>query len=808
MKKITFLFTFLLLISFHHYSYSQSGTIDFNTADNTNLGAIANDGEGGSSDIAGVVFDIFISNSSGVATGGNIFYDTSGGDFEGLSATGSPGVTGFEGLVLKTSDGSEFHFNGFASAEYGFVGTTFKVEGFKNASSTGSTTLALSAFGTATYGSGDFSDAIFQDVDEVRITSNGGGNLFVVFDEFVIAPATVADTTTPAFENSTPSSSLITQTGFTLATDINEAGTIYYVVVADGASVPTSTQVKAGTGSGGSGQITSGNAVVSTGSFTNNFSVTGLSAGSTYDIYVVAEDDEGSPNLQISPTLLENITTVSTLTWDGSNGIAWNTANNWTPASVPSTDTDVVIPSGLTNYPTAFGAVTVNTVTMASGTSLLAQSTFAGNITYNRTLATNNWYLISAPVVNQDIDAFVATEVLASGDGDNLGFAPYVNDGTNWSYYQSGASGTGNFLEAKGYSVKLASSGDIAFTGSMLTDNATIAITSNTNGFNLVGNPYPSYIAANNTANATNNILKINDTDNDFLTESTLWFWNESTDDYDERNHATGAFHIAPGQGFFVSSNGANTFSITENMQSHQTSNYFQKTATNPSIQLYITDGITTKDTDIFYIDGTTTDFDNGYDSSIFGGVSHSFQVYTETVSNNIGRKLGIQSLPNSNLESMIIPVGINAGEGKEIIFSLNAKGFPADLKIFLEDKNTNTFTRLDELNSNYKTTLTESLNGIGRFYLHTKNSVLNLDENLSQNISIYKLDTSTLRITGLQRENASLKIYTTLGKEVFSTSFKSNGIEDIPLSNLASGIYIVQLQTDLGIVNKKIILE
>ena len=56
---------------------------------------------------------------------------------------------------------------------------------------------------------------------------------------------TPVDTTPPAFENSTPNASSIVQTSFTLNTDIDEGGTIYYVVVADGATAPTSAEVKA-----------------------------------------------------------------------------------------------------------------------------------------------------------------------------------------------------------------------------------------------------------------------------------------------------------------------------------------------------------------------------------------------------------------------------------------------------------------------------------------------------------------------------------------------------------------------------------
>ena len=130
-----------------------------------------------------------------------------------------------------------------------------------------------------------------------------GQYYFAIVDDVTVKVAD--DLTAPVFENSTPSSASIATTGFTLNTDLNEAGTIYYVVVADGATAPTSAEVKAGTGNGGSGQITSGNAAVSTGSFTNAFSVTGLSAGTAYDVYVVAQDEEGTPNLQATPTKID-----------------------------------------------------------------------------------------------------------------------------------------------------------------------------------------------------------------------------------------------------------------------------------------------------------------------------------------------------------------------------------------------------------------------------------------------------------------------------------------------------------------------
>ncbi|MFD2566724.1 lamin tail domain-containing protein [Pseudotenacibaculum haliotis] len=141
----------------------------------------------------------------------------------------------------------------------------------------------------------------------------GGGSAWTVTLSFpgdLWMKVTTLDTTPPVFENSTPSSASITTTGFTLNTDIHEAGTIYYVVLADGATAPTTAEVKAGTASGGGSAVTSGNAAVTSGGFTNAFSVTGLTSNTAYDVYVVAQDDSDTPNIQATPIKVD-VTTLS-----------------------------------------------------------------------------------------------------------------------------------------------------------------------------------------------------------------------------------------------------------------------------------------------------------------------------------------------------------------------------------------------------------------------------------------------------------------------------------------------------------------
>ncbi|WP_159951510.1 lamin tail domain-containing protein [Polaribacter septentrionalilitoris] len=495
-------------------------------------------------------------------------------------------------------------------------------------------------------------------------------------------------------------------------------------------------------------------------------------------------------------------------TWTGATDNDWATATNWLEDSTPSLTTDnVIIPSGLTNYPTASSSVTVNSAIIESGASLIAESTFNASLTVKRDLATTNWYLLGMPVMAETKTDMIANNNFASGTGSNIGLSFYDNDlvSNQWTY--ATAATTGSFFDI-GYSVKLASAGTITAIGSMRTTNVGVSLTNGTaTGFNLIGNIYPSYLAANSNANATNNLLTVNSAK---LTETTIWFWNEGTDSYDQINQASDAFHIAPSQGFFVQVNSNQSFSYTEDMQSHQSTDSFQKSSSSrPRIKLFLNDGTLNRNTEIYYIEETTTGFDNGYDSSIFGGTSHEFSIFTELLSKNVSKKLGIQSLPNSNYENMVIPLGINAELGKDITISADVQNLPSGLKLFLEDRSNNTYTRLDEVNSEYKITLSETLNGVGRFYLHTTQSVLNVDDSIVLNsVSIFKTSNSNLRVTGLPKGKGSISLYNIIGKQVFTTSFKSSNVNNISLPRLTTGVYFVNLMTKKGKLNKKIILD
>jgi hypothetical protein len=506
------------------------------------------------------------------------------------------------------------------------------------------------------------------------------------------------------------------------------------------------------------------------------------------------------------------------VTWDGSESSDWGTAANWDTNSTPTTTDNIIIPNSLTEYPTASSAVTVNSVIINSGASLIAQSTFSGTVSYSRTLTTN-WHLLSSPVGSQDINTFTVTDVASNAiatSGTNYGVAPYDNNGSAWVYYTTGTIGAaGNFVAGKGYSALRTSAGDVTFTGSMPTDNVSIAITDGTaNEWNLIGNPYPSYIPANSGADATNNFITINTADLNASYQA-VYFWNGTS--YVAINHASGSRFIAPGQGFFVNSIASgSTVDFTEAMQSHQTTDVFSKTKSSsgwPEINLMMTDGVTNKTTDIKYITGTTTGLDPGYDAGMFSGTSNAFSVYTHLVTDSEGIDFTLQALPDNDYENISVPIGFNSVSGKELTFTVNHANLPNDLMIFLEDKVENKIVRLDETDTNYKINLNADNNGIGRFYIRTSTTdlrkTLGTDDITSKNISIYFTSRQNLRIAGLNSSNTQITMYNILGKRVLHQKVNTVGVTDVSMPvNLKQGIYIIKIDSKEGSINKKVFLK
>ena len=513
----------------------------------------------------------------------------------------------------------------------------------------------------------------------------------------------------------------------------------------------------------------------------------------------------------------------------GNTDSNWDTASNWSFATVPS-NTDVMIGSG--KQVTATGGISVadltletgasltvgsnlttsGTVTVNSGASLIAQNSTSFDLTYNRSLGTTNWYLVSSAVTNETIEDIISNHNLASGTAGNIGIGDYNNATPGWTY--ANVSTTGTLASGEGRSIKLTTADNISFSGTMPLNDVNIAISdggAGGNGFNLIGNPFPSYLTANNTSpSAANNLLSLN---TGILEEETIWFWNQATSQYSLVNQATaildGIYYIAPGQGFFVRSNvTGGSFTFPECMQSHQTNDTFARSSNQnySSIKLKLSvNGNSDKETDILYIQGATSGWDNGWDSTIFDGANTDLIIYSELVENNQGQKLAIQSLSNDTFDE-IIPIGINASKDMEITISAESTNLPDGYEMYLEDRVEGTFTLLDAT-TNYQKVLTENTNGAGRYYVHTSQAVLNVDENNLDTVSLFVDANNTVHVKGIH-EASEMTIFNITGQKVFATSFAGNGNNSISIPKVTTGLYLIQLNTNKGSITKKVILK
>jgi len=536
---------------------------------------------------------------------------------------------------------------------------------------------------------------------------------------------------------------------------------------------------------GGSSYIATVSPGVNSFTFT---SANGITDGSTYNPAVQAlPDGDNSAYANI------NTPAINSYNWTGGTSTDWNTASNWDRNAVPNASVLTVnIPSVATNFPTASTAITVKDLVINSGASFIPQASVTGTINYKRQL-TSNWHLIASPVFSETKQDIISNHVLATGTGSNIGLAPYDNTvASPWQYETS--SSMGDLTAGLGYSIKLATAGEVMFSGTP-NGNVNLPVSVGMSAFNLIGNPYTSYIdlATFLTANSSK------------ISEQTAWFWDGNQ--YLTYNSGS-SINIAPGQGFFVSASGSDNVSFSTGDQMHKTSDTFLRQVPIPSFELFVENEGVVRSTKVSYVNGKTTGFDNGYDSKMFDGVTQDFGIYTELLSENRSKKLAIQTLPNENIEDMVVPVGLISAEGEEITLSVKTENLSSDLDLYLEDRENNKIINLTK--QNYTTVIKQKTNNIGQFYIHASSKKLTANDLVDQTdetVNFYKSNRNELTITGVQTK-AKVYVYNILGKMLITNQLNGVGTSTIDLSELSTGIYIVTLSSTTGDLTKKIILE
>ena len=526
----------------------------------------------------------------------------------------------------------------------------------------------------------------------------------------------------------------------------------------------------------------------------------------------------------------------------------WELPANWS-LGVPQAIHQVIIPNGLTVFVNNPGAV-ADDVTINSGGTLqisfegtltvtdaltnngdfiiesnatdsgsVITATYSGSAaTYERYVSGGVWHLISTPLsaVPQTIINFIGNNGGMTTSGAQYSLGTYDNsfpaDGTStWINFTTDIftpSQLGTFPVSTGYEILMNSNGAIDFTGSINTSAVSKPITENLTGWNLIGNPFPSSIFGNASADATNNFLTVNSAQLDPSFVS-MYFWNGSS--YDIVNQATGSRSIPPGQAFFVNSiTGGGSVDFTTAMRTHQSANNFLRATTTviPTINLSIDNNAgTVRNTEIKYMSGTTLGLDPGYDGGQLGAVGTSnFNLYTHLVEDN-GVKFSLQVVPDTGYDTTVIPIGVDANAGTQVTFKAAATDLPDGIKVFIEDKVLNTVTEINNTDKSYTLNLSSALSGTGRFYLHTQENTLAIDDfSALQYTLVTSPEQNNIRLYGMVAEKGSVDIFDIFGRKIHAAKLQTGSEQNINMPVMSTGVYIVKFNIDNKPFSKKIL--
>ncbi len=141
-----------------------------------------------------------------------------------------------------------------------------------------------------------FNAAQIVTVDGIRIAKSWAD---------AVTASLASDTTPPLFSGGFPGVTNISPTGAELQVSINEAGKVFYLVVPDGSAAPTAAEVAAGVNYGTVKITAAGTLEVTEPGSVKTAVLAGLTDKTTYDVYLVAQDDEPAPNRQAEPASLE-----------------------------------------------------------------------------------------------------------------------------------------------------------------------------------------------------------------------------------------------------------------------------------------------------------------------------------------------------------------------------------------------------------------------------------------------------------------------------------------------------------------------
>ena len=393
-----------------------------------------------------------------------------------------------------------------------------------------------------------------------------------------------------------------------------------------------------------------------------------------------------------------------------------------------------------------------------------------------------DWHFISSPVANQTIESFIQTE-------ENYDFYSWSEFNSTWYNQKKDDSQTNefytdnglNFNIGRGYLVAYENEGYKKFSGTLNNGDVTFPLSCSTDGeyvverftgFNLVGNPYPSYID-----------WEAEGWTRDNLQLQTIWIYDDDVNNYITYTLggvATngGSQYIAPCQGFFVKAASAGNIVMTNDIRTKSKSSF--RKVNDENIFKVRVNGASGQD-EIAVVKGDNDD------------VFKMFSLNDEAPSLYINKGVGDYSVVYIDEENTL-PLNFE-GCFAEYTISLSECGDSFDA-IIIEDKltgekvnlQTESYTFIHSGNSNAERFVLSFVNG----------------QQTTDNSHFAYINNGEIIINDINGD-AQIEIYDLMGRRVYENA---DAVSNVSTHGYSSGVYIIRKIDDKGIKTQKIVIE
>lgn len=549
-----------------------------------------------------------------------------------------------------------------------------------------------------------------------------------------------------------------------------------------------------------------------------------------------ASDDITIPDVANDPVINSggatcrdiNIASGATLTINGSLSLAVNGDINANGNSILGTGTFSVQTTGtstLTGGLNINGVIavvtgaTLNTnggLVLENGASLMhgtgtpsGGGSVSGNVSVRRNGSTSTtvFNMWSSPIASGilpggDSYQYISANGTHSTADDNPGPDP------GW------ASFGGTMTVAKGYISTNA--GNAAFTGTVNDGTKTIGVTTSAHPmnsllqgskFNLVGNPYPSAISANDLTSGNSGIIT-----------SSLYFWDDdlsggsgySAADFAVWNgtgsvggggHTPNGF-IGSCQGFYVEASASSNVSFSNTMRRTNNSQFFRMAGQDLKVWISFEKDNLYNEVLVGFLPDATEARHEMYDAYKISALTEmSLSIVKET------DEFAIAAFPDNTL-GRVVPLHLRLdGDGNGVVKLARSENIGAN-QVYLYDDHLGVMHNLTT-DTLYATGLTVA-DAFDRFFLYFNPTITDIEEVGSELSAYYWGGKVFISSNGSQEKDAVLRVYDMLGKEVFSRQGVdlSLGNNVINLEGLNAGAYVVNVSGANTNLSKKVIVK